>query len=392
MQKLTYSIVKKLQIKDKAYYICDGNGLNISVMPNGAKYWIVRYSANKKEHKTSLGKFPDISVEKARILAAEIKNRQKVGNFAKNACDNISPLFSHIINEWLEKRIKPVLSPDYVNKTIMRINSYILPALGNIGICEINSRTILDLCRKIESRGIIDTAHRVKQLIGQIFRYAIAAGYGSSDPTFALSNALQARRIRHHACITQNKGIAELMKKIYSYDGKEIVKAALKFSAFTFCRPGEIRKAEWGEIDYEKREWKIPADKMKMRRTHIVPLSNQTMQLLYNIKSISGNRKYIFPGSRAKDGNKPISENAISLALRKMGYSSDEMSAHGFRGMASTSLSEQGWSPEVIERQLAHAEKNASRAAYCHAELLPERRRMMQHWSDYLESMVRNPQ
>jgi len=389
IQILTDSIIKKLQPEDKAYYVCDGNGLNIAVMPNGTKYWIVRYTSDKRESKASLGKYPDICIKKARILAAEIKRKAKEGRFTKNCQDDANPLFSNVINEWLEKKIRPVLSPKYISKTIMRINKHVLPELGSIRISAINSRLVLDLCRKIESLGTIDTAHRVKQLIGQIFRYAIAAGYSENDPTFALSNALQARKRRHHACITHSRKIAELMKDIYSYEGKEIIKAALKFSAYTFCRPGEIRNAEWNEIDFEKREWKIPAMKMKMRITHIVPLSNQSIQLLFDIKERSGNGKYIFPSSRAKDGDSPISENIVRLALRKMGYSPDEMSAHGFRGMASTSLSEQGWNPEIIERQLAHSEKNASRAAYCHAEYLPERRRMMQHWSDYLESMLK---
>jgi integrase len=380
-------MVERLQPKDKAYYVCDGNGLNISVMPNGAKYWIVRYFVEKREHKTSLGKFPDIPVEKARILSIDVKKKIKEGNCVKNAQIERSPLFCHVVNEWLNKKVMPVLSPIYINKTVMRIKKHILPALGNVCICAINSRTILNLCREVESKGVIDTAHRIKQLIGQIFRYAIAAGYAETDPTFALSNALQARKRRHHSCITQNKRIAELMKNIYAYNGKDITKAALKFSAFTFCRPGEIRKAEWSEIDFEKREWKIPAEKMKMRRAHIVPLSSQSMQILIDIKG-KNNGKYVFPSSMSKDYNSPISENTVRLALRKMGYSPDEMSAHGFRGMASTSLSEQGWSSDVIERQLAHMEKNASRAAYCHAELLPERRRMMQYWSDYLESML----
>ena len=160
MQKLTDSAIKKLQSKDKAYYVCDGNGLNISVMPNGIKYWIVRYSVDKKERKTSLGKFPDISLKEARERTAEMKKRVKGANLAKSAHDNINPLFCHIIDEWLEKKMKPALSPKYVSKTMMRVNKYILPALGNIGINTINSRTILDLCRKIESNGTIDTAHR----------------------------------------------------------------------------------------------------------------------------------------------------------------------------------------------------------------------------------------
>lgn len=377
MRRLSENAVKKLKPTEKTYYVCDGEGLNISVMPNGTKYWILRYTLEKRERKKSLGKYPQVSLSEAREQAYEIKKQLKSGTFKGKSEEG--DRFCVVAEEWMNKKIRPALSRTYIEKTSMRLEKYILPVIGEERMLNITSRQVLDVCREIEALGTIDTAHRVKQIIGQVFRYAIAAGYADNDPTTALVNALQSRNRKHHACLTDAKKIAQLMKSIYTYKGRKIIRIAMLFSALTFCRPGEIRRAEWDEIDFEKCEWKIPAEKMKMKRMHIVPLSKQSLSLLGEARELTGNLQHVFH---------PMSDGAIRYALRSMGYSSDEMTAHGFRGTASTMLSEQGWNPEIIERQLAHSEKNASRAAYCHAEYLPDRQKMMQSWADYIYSLI----
>ena len=289
--------------------------------------------------------------------------------------------FGEIAEEWFLKRMTDK-KPSYLRTIKLRLNRYILPELKDIPLNEITSGVVLKLCRNIEARGTIETAARVKVIISQVFRYAIATDRADNDPTTALHGALETRCPKHMAALTKPSDIAMLMKNINAYP-HAIVRCALKFSALTFCRPGEIRHAEWGEIDFENCEWRIPAEKMKMKRVHIVPLATQTIELLRFLQQLTGRSKWLFPSARM-DG-RPMSENAVRVALRSMGYTNDDMTAHGFRGMASTRLNEMGWPPDVIERQLAHSERNAVRAAYNHAEYLDERRKMMQAWADYLE-------
>ena len=376
---LTDMQIKALKPKDKKYTVSDGRGLILEVRPNGAKYWITRTWIHGKEKRRHLGSYTQLSVKDARKKAAE--ERYKVFSRKSEAIT-----FGAITSEWLEKRMTDK-KPSYMRTIKLRLNKYILPELENIPLNEISSGIILNLCRKLEARGTLETASRVKTLIGQIFRYAIATDQAENDPTFALKHALAYRQPKHMAAITKPSDVAVLMKNIYSYP-RTLVRYALLFSAFTFCRPGEIRHAEWSEIDFENKEWRIPASKMKMKRTHIVPLARQVIELLKNLKELTGGDKYLFPSARG-DG-RPMSENTIRVAIRSMGYSNEEMTAHGFRAMASTRLNEMGWRPDVIERQLAHVPSNAVRAAYNHAEYLDERRNMMQFWADYLEGFSHN--
>ena len=293
-------------------------------------------------------------------------------------------MFGEIVTEWFEKRMAGK-AKRYIDVTKMRLRNYILPEFENFALNEITSGMILKLCRKLEDRGTIETAARVKTLIGQIFRYAIATDRAENDPTVALQNALASRQPKHMAALTKPADIAMLMKNINSYP-RAIVRCALKLSALTFCRPGEIRQAEWSEIDFDNREWRIPASKIKMKRVHIVPLSRQAIEVLRFLQPLTGKNKWLFPSSR-NDG-RPMSDNTVRIALRSMGYTNDDMTAHGFRAMASTRLNEMGWTPDVIERQLAHVEGNSVRAAYNHAEYLDERRKMMQFWADYLDELA----
>ena len=276
----------------------------------------------------------------------------------------------------------------YIKTIKLRLKKYILPEFEKMPLNEITSGLILNLCRKIEDRGTIEMASWVKTLIGQIFRYAIATDRAENDPTSALKNALASRKHKHMAALTKPSEIAMLIKNINEYP-RQIVQCALKFSALTFCRPGEIRQAEWSEIDFENKEWRIPAEKMKMKRVHIVPLSRQAVELLHFLQKFTGKNKWLFPSAR--NNGKPMSNNAVRVALRSMVYTNDDMTAHGFRAMASTRLNEMGWSADVIERQLAHSDNNAVRAAYNHAEYLDERKKMMQFWADYLDELGKKP-
>ena len=375
---LTDICIKHLQARDKKFSVSDGRGLILEVRPNGQKYWIVRVWINGKEKRKHIGSYPEMSLKEARVKAIEARSQ-----IFNPETKNEKFIFGEIAAEWLEKRMSDK-KPSYLRVLRLRLNKYILPEFQDMPMNEITSGTVLKLCRKLEARGVIETASRVKVIVGQIFRYAIATDRAENDPTVGLKGALQTRTPKHMATLTKPSEIAILMKNINAYP-YAIVRCALKFSALTFCRPGEIRQAEWSEIDFENREWRIPAEKMKMKRVHIVPLATQAIEVLRFVHELTGKGKWIFPSARG-DG-RPMSENTVRVALRSMGYSNEQMTAHGFRGMASTRLNEMGWPPDVIERQLAHVEGNSVRAAYNHAEYLSERRKMMQVWADYLDKL-----
>ncbi len=377
---LTELMVKQAKVRDKAYTMSDGNGLILEVRPSGAKYWIVRYWVQGKERRKSLGPYPEVSLRAARDRNIDLRRALKSGK------PNETETFALVAEEWFKKRIEPSISEKHIQTIRFRLDSYVLPALGASKLSEITSSTVLALCRKIEERGVIETAHRVKLIIGQVFRYAIATDRAETDPTVALRGALQTRKEKHHGTLTDPAQVADLIRGILAYP-YPVVRCGLMFSALTFCRPGEIRHAEWGEIDLDRQEWRIPAEKMKMKRAHIVPLATQTLKLLDELRALTGKGVWLFPSAR-NDG-RPMSENTIRMGLRTMGYANGEMTPHGFRAMASTLLNENGFPPDVIERQLAHVEGNAVRAAYNHAEYLPERRKMMQWWADYLDELAK---
>ena len=308
-------------------------------------------------------------------------------NAKKNAQD-LS--FENIVREWIDKQLKGIMTKRHVRAVTNRLRYHAFPMLGNKNIKEITAPQILDVLRKIEEQEKNYTAHLVSQYCSRVFRYAIATGRAERDPVADLRGALKPCKTKHRAAIINVEQIKQLLLAMKNFIGTEVVKAAVWFSAYTFCRPGEIRQAEWSEINFDACEWRIPAEKMKMRRPHIVPLAPQVVKLLKNLQPITGRGRYIFPNLRAKTGNQPMSANAVLYAIRRMGFSNEEMTAHGFRGMASTRLNEMGWPPDVIERQLAHVEQNSVRAAYNHAEYLSERRKMMQAWADYLDELAKS--
>jgi integrase len=250
---------------------------------------------------------------------------------------------------------------------------------------EITANELRSVLRRIEARGAIETAHRASQNCGQVFRYAVATGRTERDPTGDLRGALAPTRETHLASIVAPKAIGELLRAIDGYEGSLVTKCALRLAPLVFVRPGELRRAEWAEFDLDGAEWRIPAARMKMREQHIVPLSTQAVEVMRELMPLTGRGRYVFPGARTK--GRPMSENTVNAALRRLGYASDQMTGHGFRSMASTRLNEQGWHRDAIERQFAHAERDAVRAAYNYAEHLPERKRMMQAWADYLDTL-----
>ncbi|GHV36343.1 integrase [Synergistales bacterium] len=378
---LTELMIKQAKPEEKKYHMGDGHGLALEVHPSGKKYWIIRYWVAGKEKRTSAGTYPEVSLKQARDKNMDFRRSLETGK----PIGADSETFATVAAEWMEKRMAPVCAESYLRTIRLRLDRIIYPAIGHMKMSDITSSHILAMCRNIEGKGNIETASRVKTLIGQIFRYAIATSRVDSDPTYALKGALQTRQEKHYSTLTDPSKIALLIRSIDAYPFA-VIRCALKFSALTFCRPGEIRHAEWKEIDFEKAQWNIPPEKMKMKRPHIVPLSIQTTVTLRELYFLTGNQTWLFPSAR-RDG-RPMSDGGIRVALRAMGYGNDDMTAHGFRAMASTVLNESGlFLSDVIERQLAHVESNSVRAAYNHAEYLPQRRDMLQWWADWLDGL-----
>ncbi|MBC8394913.1 MAG: site-specific integrase [Deltaproteobacteria bacterium] len=286
--------------------------------------------------------------------------------------------------EWHNKFSKS-WSASHANKIIRRLELYVFPWLGTRAIKSITPVDLLGVLRRIEAKGVLETTHRTHQNCGQVFRYAVATGRAERDPSADLRGAIPPASAKHMATITDPKEIGGLLRSIDDYRGSIVTRCALQLAPLTFVRPGELRQAEWDEINFETAEWRIPAEKMKAGTLHIVPLSQQALAILQEIEPLTGDGKYVFPSPRTN--SRPMSDNAVLSALRRMGYAKEEMSGHGFRSMASTLLNEQGWNRDAIERQLAHADRNSIRAAYNYAEFMPERKKMMQGWADYLDGI-----
>ena len=377
---LTELMIKQACSKGKPYTMSDGQGLLLEVFPNGRKRWVIRYWVGEKERRTSVGTFPGVTLKEARVKNVLLRESLKSGGTAGSKTET----FATVAEEWMKTRMIPKCSDNYLRVLNLQLNNLILPRLGHMKLSDITSAVVLRLCRKLEAKGTVNTALVVKRIIGQAFNYAIATNRAEANPTLALRGALQNRKVKHNAAITEPDKIRILMRQIDAYP-YAIVRCALTFSALAFCRPGEIRRAEWAEIDWERKQWNIPEEKMKMGRPHIVPLARQAVEVLQELHSITGHQKWLFPSAR-HDG-RCMSENTARAALGSMGYTNNDMVPHGFRGMASTILNENGFAPDLIERQLAHAERNAVRAAYNHAEYLPQRREMMQWWADWLDKL-----
>lgn len=389
---LTDRAIVNLKPREKAYKKSDSAGLHLYVSPSGGKLWRFAYRFGEKQKLLSLGAYPDVALAKARqkrddaraMLADGIDPGEHKKEMKKVLREVTENSFEIVAREWHIK-FRGSWTEEHGGKILARLEKDVFPYVGTLPIGEIKPSTLLAAIRHIESRGALETAHRTLQICGKIFRYAIATGRAERDITFDLRGAIPPATPRHHSTITNPQEVGKLLRAIENYAGQFTVACALKLAPLVFVRPGELRCAEWGEFRLENAEWRIPAERMKMREQHIVPLSRQSLEILRTLHSMTGQGKYLFPGLRT--GKRPISNNTINAALRRLGYSKEEMTGHGFRSMASTLLNEQGWNRDAIERQLAHAERNKVRAAYNFAEFLPERRAMMQVWADYLDGL-----
>lgn len=370
----------------------DGQGLYLLVKEAG-KYWRMNYRFHGKQKTLALGVYPAVSLakarqrrDKARELIADgmdpsVAKRQEKQAKAAEAANT----FDAVARDWLTKTAAKRADITQTKVTAW-VEKDIIPFIGRMPISTIGPRDVLAVVRKMEARGAIDSAHRIKQLCGQIFRFAVVSGLAERDVTTDLSEAIAAKVTKHHAAITDPKHAGALMRSIYEYQGHPATVAALKLSPLVFVRPGELRTAEWREIDLDAAEWRIPGTKMKMKQDHIVPLATQAVDILRGMHPISGHGRYVFPSLRT--GERPMSENTINAALRGMGYSQATHSAHGFRAMARTIMDEVlGERVDFIEHQLAHAVKDANGRAYNRTAHLPARRQMMQRWADYLDTL-----
>jgi len=395
---LTEIKTRSAKPRDKAFKLFDSGGLYLEISPAGGKWWRWKYRFGGKEKRFSLGVYPDVSLKAARAKRDDARQKLAHGvdpgeaRKAEKVAQAGGESFEAIAREWHAK-FSPGWAASHGDRILRRLENDIFPWLGKRPIAEIKAPELLAVLRRIESRGALETTHRAMQNCGQVFRYAVATGRAERDPTGDLRGALPPAKEKHHASIIEPKRVVELLRAIDSYQGFFATKCALQLAPLVFVRPGELRKAQWPEIDLDKGEWRIPAERMKMREQHIVPLSRQAVEILCELEPLTNRSMpsrpnapcYVFPSARTRE--RPMSENAILAALRRMGYTKEEMTGHGFRSMASTLLHEQGWNHQVIERQLAHAERNAVSAAYNFAEHLPERRKMMQAWADYLDGL-----
>jgi integrase len=380
----------KPEAKPKKYF--DGGGMFLYVPSSGSKLWRMAYRFNKKEKLLSLGEYPAVSLKAARERREDAKRLLSEGidpgahkrsiRDAKLAEEANS--FEKLALEWYEGNTLD-FTPKYRGHIIFRLNTYLLPAFGKIAISKLEPQDILAVVKPLEQKGLTETARRLVQITSKVMRYAVANGKAKHDITTDLRGALRPRRSAHRAAITEPQKVGALLRAIHSYMGYYPLCCALRLAPLFFVRPGELRLAEWSEFDFDAKEWRIPAYRMKMRQQHIVPLADQTVKILRELREHTGECKYLFPSVRTDD--RTISDVTMLAALRRMGYEKHEMSAHGFRSTASTLLNELGYNRDWIERQLAHSERNDVRAAYNYAEYLPERRRMMQEWADYLDKL-----
>ena len=380
--------IRNAKASGRPLKLFDGDGLYLLVKPNGARLWRFKYRVAGREKLLSFGSYRDVPLKTARELREEARKLLAAGGDPgvqrKVELTIQGDTFEAVAREWLEMQSKANDARTYIKKK-GRFEVFAFPYLGKTPINHIKAPDLLAVLRKIEVRGKHETAHRVRAECAAVFRFAISTGRLERDPSLSLRGALAPVVVTNRPAITDPARIGELMRAIDGYRGHLPTEAALKLLPLTFVRPGELRLSQWPEFDLKASEWRIPAARMKMREQHIVPLSTQAVVLLRELEPLTGSGKYVFPSIRADD--RAISDNTLNAALRRLGFTSDEMVSHGFRSMASTCLNEKGWHPDIIELQLAHAERNEVRSAYTRAQRLAERRTMMQAWADYLDSL-----
>lgn len=392
---LTNIKVQNAKPREKPYKLYDEMGLFVLVQPRGSKLWNFKYQHLGKEKKLSFGAYPGVSLKDARRLRNEARalledgidpSREKKKKMAV-AMLGAKNTFNAIGMEYLDRMALDGRVAVTINKSRWLL-SLMERDIGSLPVHDISPAELLGALRKIEAKGHYETARRMRSLAGRIFRYAVATSRATSDPSSLLRGALITPNVRHHAAILEPKAFGGLLRAIDGYEGSALTKLALQLTPHVFVRPGELRRAEWAEFDLEGALWTIPADKMKMRTSHKVPLSRQSLQILETTQAISVQQRYVF--SSMYPGTRPMSENTINASLKRMGFGGNEMTAHGFRSTASTLLNESGkWSADAIERALAHQDTGSVRAAYHRGQHWEERVEMAQWWSDYLDDLRR---
>lgn len=399
MASLTDTKARNAKPAEKPYQLQDGMGLYLDVRPSGAKYWRYRYWFNpKKAGIYTIGEYPAVSLADARREREWAREHVKQGlnpTTAKEA-ERLHQMGEHantfkvIAQEWIEQN-RAHWSANYLRQVETFLDKDVFPKIGSTPIRMVTSARLLAIIREVEKRGAQSIAVLIRQWSGQIFRFAIATLRADNDPTSALYGAIRRAPVRHNPPLAKDE-IPRFLNLLGEYGGYRGTVIALKLMLYTFVRTVELRKAEWTEFDLDAAEWRVPADRMKMKKqmkvgeSHIVPLSRQAVELLTELKTISGGRQYLFPNLRTP--KECMTATTINQALKRMGYAG-KFSGHGFRSTASTLLHEMGWRSELIERQLAHAERDKVKAAYNHAEYLPERREMMQAWSDWIDELAK---
>lgn len=393
---LTDTAIRKARPFSSPLKMSDGGGLHMLLKPDGGRYWRLNYRFGGKQKTLALGVYPTVTLANARerrddarkLLAngtdpGEVRKETKQAQLA--AAQAEGDTFEAIAREWMARQDVAEVT---ANKSRWILERFLFPEIGGLTISAITPRVLLDALRKVEATGKLETAKRAKVKAGQVFRYAVLEGKAESDPTPSLKGALKSPNQKHHAAVTDPARIGELLRAIDGFTGQFATLKALQLAPLVFVRPGELRQAAWAEFDLDAAIWRIPAERMKMKASHLVPLSTQAVEILRELYPLTGadGGHYVFPGLRT--ARRPMSENTVNAALRRLGYSGEEMTGHGFRSMAATRLNEMGWKPDAIERQLAHAETNKVREAYTHAaQYLDERIRMMQAWADYLDGL-----
>lgn len=389
---LTDVRVRTAKPAEKDYKMADERGLFLLVKKNGSKYWRMKYRIAGREKLLAIGVYPDVSLASARQSRDEARSMLAQGidpmehkKAVKAAFhESASNSFEIIAREWLGNRKPGSEKSDARIKRILEKDLF--PAMGSRPIADITPPELLRALRRMESRGVLETAHKARQYAGQIFRYAVATGRADRDPSADLKGALKTPTKRHFAAITTPKEAGQLMRAIYSYQASPAVMAALKLAPLLFCRPGELRQLEWQEVNFEERRIELPPEKMKVKEPHIIPLCKQAMAILEELHALTGRGRYVFPNGRG--ASRPLSENGLRVALRTMGYTNEQMTVHGFRAMARTLLDEiLAFPVDWVEHQLAHAVRDANGRAYNRTKHLEQRRKMMQTWADYLDGL-----
>jgi integrase len=382
---LTDVQIRKAKPKDKRYILNDGQGLELEVMTTGSKFWRLQYRVDGKRKRVTLGEYPALPLVEARQKAEELRLKLKRGVMPPDVMNPPQvPTFRVVAEEWISKQTGR-WAPKQEQTVRHRLEAYLLPTFKDRLIDDITAPELLAVLRPLENSGRLEAAKRTRQVFGQIARFGIAIGACQFDISAALANAMAAPNPKHFSAFTKQDDVKRLLGAMTEYCGTPVVKAALWLSIYTLCRPGEIRHAEWAEIDLDAAIWEIPAEKMKRRKPHAVPLCRQAVELLTELKPLTERWRYVFPSAR-NDG-RPMSENAVRQALRSMGFTNEEMTAHGFRSLGSTMLNSMGYRPDVIEAALAHVQPGV-RGVYNRGDYWDDRVVMMQEWADYLDDLI----